>query len=129
MDVDYNRTTDNYNQRDYEYGRSARAENYNRSFDSAGSYGKGYTTNDYKSHNTGYGSGTNSERFDSAGSYGGNRDFHDSHPKRLKTYNSFQTDKTTYADQYVQENEQNRQYYNNANRSGGRPNYNRGSFY
>uniref|UniRef100_A0A6P7FR81 Protein FAM98B isoform X1 n=1 Tax=Diabrotica virgifera virgifera TaxID=50390 RepID=A0A6P7FR81_DIAVI len=61
--------------------------------------------------------------------------------KRAKTYDSFQANKTTYADQYVQERQHNQQYYSKDDRGygndrgsrddrrdsrGGRSNYNRG---
>ncbi|XP_064212359.1 protein FAM98A isoform X3 [Tribolium castaneum] len=96
-------------------------DNYNqgRSYDSAGSYGGGY-------NNPGY----NNER---QGSYGGGQGSYstsyEQNSKRPKTYDSFQQNRTTYADQYVQEEQHNQQYHGRGNYRGrgrGHSNYNRG---
>lgn len=107
----------------------------NRSYDSAGSYSNdfrvgvgGISAGSSRSFNTySHGGG-----FDSAGSFGGratnsaSRDYgYGGEPKRPKTYHSFQTNKSTYADQYVQESQHNQQYHPRRG-GGGRSNYNRG---
>ncbi|KAJ8922254.1 hypothetical protein NQ315_004191 [Exocentrus adspersus] len=107
--------------------------NTGRGYDNTGAYGGG---NNYSRSD--YGSGYDSQRtYDdgrdnrrgSGGSYSP-QDYQQT--KRVKTYDSFQANKSTYADQYVQENQHNQQYHsrggNRGSRGGGRgrSNYNRG---
>ncbi|CAG9761410.1 unnamed protein product [Ceutorhynchus assimilis] len=67
---------------------------------------------------SGYGNDSyNSTRRDSDGSI---EDYQQN--KRPRTYDNFRSDRTTYAEQYVQENQHNQQYH----RGGGRDNYHRG---
>jgi hypothetical protein len=106
-----------------------------RNFDSAGSYSASYSgreSNYGSSYSGGRGQYNNDNKssydnrnFDSAGSYG--KEQYEQHSKRPKTYDSFQSSRTTYADQYVQEEQHNQQYHNRGGHRGrGRSNYNRG---
>ncbi|XP_064212361.1 protein FAM98A isoform X4 [Tribolium castaneum] len=69
-----------------------------------------------------------------SGSYGGSYSgsystSYEQNSKRPKTYDSFQQNRTTYADQYVQEEQHNQQYHGRGNYRGrgrGHSNYNRG---
>ncbi|KAF5296057.1 hypothetical protein FQA39_LY12679 [Lamprigera yunnana] len=116
---DYSRGGSNSFRSNDDYNRSYSSDNYNQGFSqSSGNYSRG-----------GGGGGS----YDSAGSYGGYKDYQE--PKRAKTYDQFQQNKSTYADQYVQESQHNMQYQSrdrdNSNQSGrgGRSNYNRGGRY
>lgn len=88
-----------YENRGYSGGNSYSS----RSSDSYSSRGGGNDSYGYNRRDSGY----------------GGQDFQQN--KRPKTYDSFQANKTTYADQYVQEREHNQQY-----QRGGRDNYQRG---
>lgn len=97
----------------------------NKRFDNSG----GGSNRDYDSFQGKYGNNKNYDttRRDSYSS----QDYHQS--KRAKTYDSFQANKTTYADQYVQERQHNQQYSSRDDRgsrsdrgSRGRSNYQRG---
>ncbi|KAJ3661476.1 hypothetical protein Zmor_005886 [Zophobas morio] len=113
----------------------------NRSFDSAGSYTSGsgnYSGSSYNREGTYSGGRSNysndnkssydNRNFDSAGSYGKDY-YYEQNSKRPKTYDSFQSSRTTYADQYVQEEQHNQQYHgrgSNRSRGRGHSNYSRG---
>ncbi|GJQ77784.1 hypothetical protein Trydic_g16046 [Trypoxylus dichotomus] len=145
---DYNRGGSDYSKTGSDYNRGGSANDYNRGsggneFNTGSSDynrgGSGYNRGGGSGYNRGGGSGSySSDRggsqnynqksgnyagFDSAGSYGGYQDYSSNEPKRAKTYDYFQNQKSTYADQYVQENQHNQQYQP---KRGGRSNYNRG---
>lgn len=142
----FNRRDNLNNQRENNYNRMSKGtDNYSSSYNSGSSssnYSQGdgaryshtnsnYSSNDYNQNsNTQYYRGGNyGGGFDSAGSYGNNS--HDyQEPKRVKTFDRFQSNKTSYADQYVQDNQQNQQYhpreYRGRGGQRGNSNYNRG---
>ncbi|KAK5640202.1 hypothetical protein RI129_011013 [Pyrocoelia pectoralis] len=115
------RESDNYSRDNQGYSRDSNV-GYSRDNSGYSRSNSGYS----QDSNRGYSQGG----FDSAGSYGGyNQEYQE--PKRAKTYDQFQQNRSTYADQYVQESEHNMQYQSrdrdNRNRGrGGRSNYNRG---
>ncbi|XP_018336058.1 protein FAM98B isoform X2 [Agrilus planipennis] len=128
---DYNRGGNDYSRggNDYNQGES----NYNRGRNDYNQGGSGYYRrgeNDYNRGGSDY--GRSSAPFDSAGSYEmeSRTSANYNEPKRQKTYEQFQQNKSTYADQYVQESRQNQQYRpRNENTGGrGRSNYNRGGY-
>ncbi|KAJ8981702.1 hypothetical protein NQ317_003423 [Molorchus minor] len=83
----------------------------------------------YKSYDNGGYAGANRRDRESGGTYS-SQDYQQT--KRAKTYDSFQANKSTYADQYVQESQHNQQYHSRGDSrdsysSGrGRSNYHRG---
>ncbi|KRT82734.1 hypothetical protein AMK59_3513 [Oryctes borbonicus] len=140
--TDYNRGSggNDYNRGSgSDYNRASGGNEYNRGASDYSRGGSGYNRGGGSGYNRGGGSGTyGSDRgssqnysqksgnyvgFDSAGSYGGYQDYSSNEPKRAKTYDYFQNQKTTYADQYVQESQHNQQYQP---KRGGRSGYNRG---
>ncbi|XP_044269345.1 protein FAM98A isoform X1 [Tribolium madens] len=130
---------DNYKGTSQSGGRNYGYDDYNqgRSFDSAGTYGGNHTNPGYNNERRGNYSGGrgnyndnkssyDNRNFDSAGSYSTS---YEQNSKRPKTYDSFQQNRTTYADQYVQEEQHNQQYHGRGNYRGrgrGHSNYNRG---
>ncbi|KAF7282813.1 hypothetical protein GWI33_001953 [Rhynchophorus ferrugineus] len=89
----------------------------NRSFDH-------YNRGDHDNYNSGYNRGGGNNSYFTRRESGG-QEYQQS--KRPKTYDSFQANKTTYADQYVQENQHNQQYQRGGSYQRGRSNYHRGS--
>ncbi|XP_057657956.1 protein FAM98B isoform X1 [Diorhabda carinulata] len=103
----------------------------NRNYDSfQGKYGNSSSRVFNKSFDSGISGGNKNYDNTRRDSYS-SQDYHQS--KRAKTYDSFQANKTTYADQYVQERQHNQQYSSRDDRgsrgyrgSRGRSNYQRG---
>ncbi|KAI4471382.1 fam98 [Holotrichia oblita] len=111
------------------YNRGGGSGSYGSDRGSSASFNK-ESNSDLSKSSYGGGGGQNSNQksgnyagFDSAGSYGGYQDYSSNEPKRAKTYDYFQNQKSTYADQYVQESQHNQQYQP---KRGGRSGYNRG---
>ncbi|KAK9751594.1 Protein of unknown function (DUF2465) [Popillia japonica] len=131
---DYNRGGSGYNRGgggggSSSYNRGGGSGSYGSDRGSSASFNKG-SNSDLSMSSYGGGSSQNSNQkfgsytgFDSAGSYGGYQDYSSNEPKRAKTYDYFQNQKSTYADQYVQESQHNQQYQP---KRGGRSGYNRG---
>nr|XP_023026562.1 protein FAM98B isoform X1 [Leptinotarsa decemlineata] len=111
-----------YGSRGGSYDNSRSQGNYGRGLDNSnsGSYGGGGRAND-RGNNRDYDYDGGNRR-NSGGSYS-SQDFQQT--KRAKTYDSFQANKSTYADQYVQEREHNQQYSSRGGNTG-RSNYQRG---
>ncbi|KAK4873022.1 hypothetical protein RN001_015051 [Aquatica leii] len=139
---DYNRSyssSDNYNRSNSGSDYSKGGSSYTGGGSSYAGGGNNYSRSDsYNQGNSGYSQSSSSYSqsnrnsgggYDSAGSYGGySQDYQE--PKRAKTYDQFQQSRDTYADQYVQESQHNKQYQSrdrdNRGQRGGRSNYNRG---
>ncbi|KAK9881570.1 hypothetical protein WA026_016445 [Henosepilachna vigintioctopunctata] len=105
------------------YGRGGSQQNYSRGRGQSGTGrgGNGETGNYGSRANSGtYGNDyqSNYTAYDSAGSYDAN--------KRAKSYDNFQTNHSTYSDQYVRDAQNNQQYHSRSEYSRGRSNYHRG---
>ncbi|CAG9837819.1 unnamed protein product [Diabrotica balteata] len=128
------------------FSRGGGGNNYSRSDSFSGGGGGNYQSEggNYQSNRGGFQSGggrgryDDNKAFDSAGSYNSSRG---GGGGGGRSYDSFQANKTTYADQYVQERQHNQQYYSKDDRGygndrgprddrresrGGRSNYHRG---
>ncbi|CAG9824462.1 unnamed protein product [Phaedon cochleariae] len=111
---------------------------YNRggynSGNNQGDFGQNQSASNYGGQNRSYDSdrySDNSRGYDNRRDSGGGNSSHDfQQTKRAKTYDSFQANKSSYADQYVQEREHNQQYHSRGERGfrggSGRSNYQRG---